>query len=63
MLFDVPFIADWLKKGNIDKNKQTKTQDGKMTPAQTGTTSPVTKYCCIKTVSSAKQKAAMKVIL
>eukprot|EP00804_Cyclotella_cryptica_P022143 CCRYP_011602-RA/>CCRYP_011602-RA protein AED:0.48 eAED:0.48 QI:0/0/0/1/0/0/2/0/65 len=34
-----------------------------MPPASTGTTSLVTKYCCEKTVSSAKQKAGMKVIL
>eukprot|EP00804_Cyclotella_cryptica_P009547 CCRYP_006258-RC/>CCRYP_006258-RC protein AED:0.48 eAED:0.48 QI:0/-1/0/1/-1/0/1/0/45 len=34
-----------------------------MPPASTGTTSPVTKYCSKKTVSSAKQKAGMKEIL
>ena len=24
MLFDIPFLADWSKKGNIDKNKRTR---------------------------------------
>ncbi len=32
MLFDVPFIADWSKIGEYRQKKQTKTQDGKMTP-------------------------------
>eukprot|EP00804_Cyclotella_cryptica_P013792 CCRYP_016899-RA/>CCRYP_016899-RA protein AED:0.43 eAED:0.76 QI:0/0/0/1/0/0/2/0/106 len=52
-----------LLDGNTDKSKQITTQDRKMPPTKTETTNPVTKYCCKKTVSSAKQKAGMKVIL
>eukprot|EP00804_Cyclotella_cryptica_P021344 CCRYP_001583-RA/>CCRYP_001583-RA protein AED:0.46 eAED:0.61 QI:0/0/0/1/0/0/2/0/117 len=57
MLLDVPFIADWSKIGKYTQKQRHKTQDEKMIPF------PVTKYCCVKMVSSAKQKASMKVIL
>eukprot|EP00804_Cyclotella_cryptica_P012937 CCRYP_002280-RA/>CCRYP_002280-RA protein AED:0.48 eAED:0.48 QI:0/-1/0/1/-1/0/1/0/74 len=63
MLFDVPYIADWSKIGEYRQKQTDKNTRRKTPPALTGTTSPVTKYCCEKTVSSAKQKAGMKVIL
>eukprot|EP00804_Cyclotella_cryptica_P028382 CCRYP_016423-RA/>CCRYP_016423-RA protein AED:0.45 eAED:0.56 QI:0/0/0/1/0/0/2/0/199 len=63
MLFDVPYIADWSKIGEYRQKQTDKNTRRENASHIDGTTSPVTKYCCKKTVSPTKQKASMKVIL
>ena len=63
MMFDVLFLADWKKIGEYNKIRQTRTLQRKTIPKLTGTINPEIKYCCAKMVSSASQKAGMKVNL
>ena len=63
MLFDVPFLADWKKIGEYRQIQTDKNTARKTRPELTGTINPETRYCCAKMVSSANQRAGMKVIL
>ena len=63
MLFNVPFLADWTKIGEYRQLQTDKNTAREKIPELTGTINPETKYCCAKMVSSANQRAGMKVIL
>ena len=61
MFFDAHSLLTDLKLGNTDTNKQTEYTQGKHVWVY-WIINLVTKYCCVKVVSSAKPKADMKVI-
>ena len=63
MLFDVPFIADWSKIGEYRQKQTDKNTKQENDTRIDWNYQPSDKVRCIKTVSSAKQKAGIKVIL
>ena len=55
MLFDIPYVADWTKIGDIDKHKLTAIQPARTCKGRIMTTRLGGRYSFAKMVSFAKQ--------